>query len=247
MRIPPSTLALLLAVLPCSAQQSSSTSAPNSDQSQSSSQSQNGQSQSQAQSQPQGQSPDKSQATDKSQPPAAERKRLPLGKQPTTADENPFPEDISKKAAASAGSSTPDAPAARPDKPPASPDGSQPDYSSSRTGLQNLDADSRESRISNGAGGFIHDPKLATQDVKVGGFYLNAGDYKGAYARFKEATEVNPENADAVFGLAEAARGLKLKDEAADNYRIYLDAFPDGPKSRAARKALAELAAAPKK
>lgn len=244
MRIPASTLALLLAALPCLAQQSSQNSAPNSDQSQSG-QSQNSQSQNQDQSQPQ------SQSTDKSQPPATERKRLPLGKQHTTADENPFPEDISKKAAAGSGNSTPDAPAAPPaarsDKPPASPDGSQPDYSSSRTGLPDLDADSHESRISNGAGGFIHDPKLATQDVKVGGFYLNAGDYKGAYARFKEATEVNPENADAVFGLAEAARGLKRKDEAADNYRIYLDAFPDGPKSKAARKALAELGAPPKK
>jgi hypothetical protein len=29
--------------------------------------------------------------------------------------------------------------------------------------------------------------------------------------------------------------------EAADNYQVYLDAFPDGPKAKAARKALSEL------
>ncbi|HEX3470914.1 MAG TPA: tetratricopeptide repeat protein [Silvibacterium sp.] len=240
MRISAGTLVLLLAALPCHGQQSSQNSAPNSEQGQSSSQSQ-----AQDQSQPQ------SQSTDKSQAPDGERKRLPLGKRPATADENPFPEDISKKAAAAAGNPAPDAPSAEPaaksDKPPASSNDSQPDYSSSRTGLPDLDADSRESRISNGAGGYILNPQLAMQDVKIGGFYLNAGDYKGAYARFKEATEVNPENADAVFGLAEAARGLKLKDEAADNYRIYLDAVPDGPKSKAARKALAALGAPPKK
>ena len=87
----------------------------------------------------------------------------------------------------------------------------------------------------------------STEDVKIGGFYLDQHDYKGAYARYKEATLVNPENADAVFGLAEAARGLNRKDEAADNYRIYLDAFPDGKKAKEARKALAALTETSKK
>ena len=83
--------------------------------------------------------------------------------------------------------------------------------------------------------------------MKVGGFYYNAGDYKGAYARFKEATKVDPTNAEAVYELAEAARALKLNNEAADNYRIYLDALPDGPKAKAARKALAAMGEGPKK
>jgi len=239
MRIPVGMLALLFAALPSVAQQSQQNPPPNSDQSQSQSQSQS-QDQSQSQS-----SQSQSSSTDKSEPASKERKRLPLGKQPTTADDNPFPEDVSKKAAAAAGNSAPDAP--KSDRPPSSTDPKSaapaPDYSSSRTGLANLDADSREGRISDGAGGYIHDPKLAAQDVRVGGFYLTNGDYKGAYERFKEATRVNPENADAVFGLAEAARGLKLNSEAADNYRVYLGAFPDGPKAKAARKALAQLGA----
>lgn len=104
-----------------------------------------------------------------------------------------------------------------------------------------------DSRISDGAGGFIHDPELAKQDDKVGKFYLQSGDYKGAYDRFKEATEVAPEDADAVFGLAESARGLHRMQEAATNYKLYLDAVPDGKRSKDARKALAELGPSPKK
>jgi len=232
MRIPAHILALLLVAIPCLAQQSQ-----NGQQSQDTQQSSQSSSQSQDESQPQ------SSSSDKSQPAPTERKRLPLGKQPSAAADNPFPEDISKKAAAAADNPSPDAAASadapKPDEPP---------ISSSRTKLQSIDgAEDSESRISDGVGGYIHNPKLGAQDIKVGGFYLSSHDYKGAYDRFKEATRVDPENPDAVFGLAEAARGLKLSAEAADNYRIYLDAVPDGPKAKAARKALAELGPGPQK
>jgi len=228
MRIPASTLAFLLLALPCAAQQSQ----------QSSDQSQNS-------SQPPSQAQDQNKPADKSQ----SGQQAPA--KHSTADDNPFPEDISKKAAAGAGNPAPDAPAAKSDKPPTSADGSKsgpaPDYSSSRTGLKSLDSNDPEARISDGAGGYIFDPKLAAQDVKVGGFYLTNSDYKGAYARYKEATKVDPTNVNAVFGLAEAARGLKLTSEAVENYRVYLDADPDGPKAKAARKALAQLGEAAKK
>ena len=91
----------------------------------------------------------------------------------------------------------------------------------------------------------VHNPKLAAEDDRIGGFYLTQGDYKGAYARYKEATQVNPGDADAVFGLAEAARGLKQTAEARDNYELYLAAVPDGSKAKAAHKALAGLGPAP--
>ena len=223
MRSPAITLALLLLSLPCAAQQSQQ----NSDQNQSSSQSQN---QNQTQS-------------DKNSP-----------KHRTTAEDNPFPEDVSKKAATTASNPAPEAPAPKPStgEPPASPadpkSPSAPATSSSRTGLRSLDdADTPESRISDGAGGYIYNPRLAAQDVKIAGFYFTNGDYKGAYARYKEATRIDPGNADAVFGLAESARALKLNSEAADNYRIYLDAVPGGSKAKAARKALAALGESPKK
>ncbi len=229
MRIPASTLAFLLLALPCAAQQAQQSS---------------DQTQSQSSSQPQPSTQDQSKSADKSQ----SAQQAPA-KPHSTADDNPFPEDISKKAAADAGNSAPDAPAAKSDKPPTSANGSKPapDYSSSRTGLKNLDSTDPDARISDGAGGYIYDPKLAKQDIKIGGFYYTNQDYKGAYSRFKEATKVDPTNPDAVFGLAEAARALKLTSEAADNYRVYLDAFPDGSKAKAARKALAQLGEAAKK
>ena len=235
MRIQAGIFISLLFALPCVAQQSSQSPSQNQDSSQS-------QNQSQSQSQ--------TQSSDKSQPGKAQ----PETKRHTTAEDNPFPEDVSKKAATAAGDPNSDAPAPKPsndgDKPPVSPDSAKPgtpDYSSSRTGLKDLDSSDPEARISDGSGGYIHDPKLAAQDVKIANFYLVNQEYKGAYSRFKEATKVDPGNADAVYGLAEAARALKLNSEAADNYRVYLDAFPDGPKAKAARKALAQLGESPKK
>ena len=158
---------------------------------------------------------------------------------PSAADANPFPEAESRKAEEAASGTSTAAPAAKP---------ASPGYSSSKVDLKRLDApEGSESRISNGAGGYIHDPQLAAHDDKVGNFYLQTGDYKGAYDRFKEATLVAPEDADAVFGLAEAARGLHLNQDAINNYKLYLDVFPDGKRSKEARKALAHLGAAPKK
>jgi Tfp pilus assembly protein PilF len=76
-------------------------------------------------------------------------------------------------------------------------------------------------------------------------FYLKTGDFKGAYDRFSEASRIDPSNADAVFGLAESARHLNLRDEAIRNYRLYLSALPDGPRAKAARKGLRDLGASP--
>jgi hypothetical protein len=155
-------------------------------------------------------------------------------KKPSPAQANPFPEAESQKAEDAANGT-----ATKPD---------HANYSSSHVDLKRFGADAdRETRISNGAGGYIHDPKLAANDDKVGSFYLQTRDYKGAYDRFKEATLVAPEDANAVFGLAESARGLGLMNVAATNYAIYLDAFPDGKRAKDARKALAELAKKQKK
>lgn len=153
--------------------------------------------------------------------------------QETPAQANPFPEAESKKAQDTANGAS-----------------SKPaqGVSSSHVDLDRLDAPAGSaSRISNGEGGYIHDPTLAKHDDKVGGFYLQNGDYKGAYDRYLEATRVAPEDGDAVFGLAQAAQGLHRNNEAATNYSIYLDAFPSGKKAKDARKALAELGTGPKK
>jgi tetratricopeptide (TPR) repeat protein len=155
----------------------------------------------------------------------------------STAQDNPFPEDISKKAAAEA---APDAPAAN---------GAPAGDSSSRTGADNLDdllgtkeKDNRtQLKLTEPDTGQPYDPKLAETDDRIGDFYLKNGDYAGAYARYKEASAANPGDPRAVFGLAESARKMNRTKEAADNYQVYLEAFPDGPKAKAARKALSEL------
>lgn len=176
------------------------------------------------------------QQSDQSKQTSNAKQQQQNGKQ-SPADANPFPEAVSRKAADAA-----DAAAGSSDN--SAPQGS----SSSHVDLKRLDApEGSESRISNGAGGFIHDPELAKQDDKVGKFYFDNGDFKGAYDRYKEATEVAPEDADAVYGLAESARGLHRTQEAVNNYMMYLDAVPDGKKSKDARKALAALGRAPKK
>jgi tetratricopeptide (TPR) repeat protein len=182
-------------------------------------------------------------------PPASSQNQQstpPPAKKPGTAADNPFPEDISRKAAGENTNPAPDGPpsSANPAAPSktATPAGDA-DSSSSRSKLQGLDdLTDDNSRISNGAGGYIVNPKMAADDVKIGGFYLERRDYKGAYVRFKEATLVDPENVDAVFGLAESARGLNRKDEAVQNYRLYLDVSPDSKKAKEARKALAAMA-----
>lgn len=115
-------------------------------------------------------------------------------------------------------------------------------FSSSHVNLGRFSAGaSRDERISNGKGGYVHDPALAKQDDRVGGFYLRTHDYKGAYDRYLEATRVAPENANAVFGLAEAARGLGKTEVAETNYLLYLDALPDGKHAKSARKALKSM------
>lgn len=158
-------------------------------------------------------------------------------KKPSSADANPFPEAESEKAAHQA------------EQQPSSPGSNAPqsdDYSSSQDRLKGLDLTGLgDTRTADGAGGTILSPELGRKDTKVGEFYLHSGDYKGAYDRFAEATKVDPGNAQAVFDLAEAARHLNHRDEAVRNYRLYLSALPDGPRSKDARKALKDLGAQP--
>ena len=179
--------------------------------------------------------------------PAADQRTPPAttGKRHSTAEDNPFPEDYSKAAEkAPDKDSAPDAPASgsspapQPGQAPAATGGS-----SSQEGLDKLDlyGDKQKKRGSDPNAGLAYDPKLAAQDDKIGEFYLKNGNAPGAYSRFKDATQHDAGDANAVFGLAEAARQLNLLDEAAQQYQTYLFAFPDGAKARLAKKALAEL------
>lgn len=148
-----------------------------------------------------------------------------------TADDNPFPEAVSRDAAKAAGND-PAAPAVSP-KPPL-----PPGVSSSQSGdsLGGADEEPGESRQ-------LTNPARAAKDTAVGGFYLKQGDYQGALLRYQDAIASDPTNVEAVFGLAETQRGLKKNADAARNYQLYLDILPNGPKAKQALKALKTLQA----
>jgi hypothetical protein len=82
-------------------------------------------------------------------------------------------------------------------------------------------------------------------DLKVGKFYLQDGNPQGAYLRYKDAIGYDPDDPDALFGLAQAAEKLKKRDEAILNYRETIKADPGGDHDRAARAALKDLGAKP--
>ena len=78
-------------------------------------------------------------------------------------------------------------------------------------------------------------------DLKVAKFYANDGNYAGAYLRYKDAVEHDPEQSDAHFGWAESAEKLGKLDEDRTHYAEYLRLDPDGDHARAARRALNQL------
>ena len=163
-------------------------------------------------------------------------------KEKSTAQDNPFPEDVSKKAAEEAN------PAPHSDAPATAdtPKNDGNDAKDTETSSDNEAARKKLKLEAPEGGTGEYNPKLAADDDRIGNFYMQISDYRGAYNRFKEASAVDPGDAQAVWGLAESARKLNLKQEAIENYQAYLDAVPDGAKAKQARKALSELGASAK-
>jgi tetratricopeptide (TPR) repeat protein len=155
----------------------------------------------------------------------------------SAAKDNPFPEDVSKGAAAAAAKDSD-----------ASGDSSSSSSSSSSADDTDPNADLPRNTGRRKYGKASEDLQnvspaaRAQDDVKVGRFYLGTGDYKGAYARFSDASRMDPTSVDAIYGLAAAAAGLHHMDEALTNYKLYLEIAPDGNDAKSARKALRALA-----
>ncbi len=174
----------------------------------------------------------------------------------TNADDNPFPQEQSQSAAK--GVEAGQTPAVPTDlagdssstdasgHPSDGKDGTSSDegVSSSRTRLEGLDdTDPDVSRkVKTTVAEPVHNPKLSSEDVAIGKMYFQSENYRGAYIRYREALSLDPENADAAFGVAETARKLNQPDEARQNYKLCVDLDPDGPRAKTARKALATLA-----
>jgi tetratricopeptide (TPR) repeat protein len=165
--------------------------------------------------------------------PAAQKDQASPAKKPSTADQNPFPEAESQKAARQE---------QQEEQP--TPNAGDENYSSSQVHLKGMeiapDADSDAAPIQ-ASSPLPYDPKLAKKDAQIGDYYLETGDFKGAYDRYVEAARSDPGNAEAVWGLAESAHHLQMNDVAIRNYRLYLAALPHGPHAKEIRKTLKDM------
>ena len=166
-------------------------------------------------------------------PPQADQNKPPAS---AGGDDNAFPEDTSRKAAAAA-----KADAAKSDNESSSSSSDSSSSGVSSSGDYDRRTAGRTSVPTNVPMPHVDGKDPVKEDLNVGGYYLESGNYAGAYLRFKDATTIAPENTDAIFGLAEAARHLKRKDEALANYQLFLQAVPSGSKVKDARKAVASL------
>jgi tetratricopeptide (TPR) repeat protein len=84
-------------------------------------------------------------------------------------------------------------------------------------------------------------PLRALKDVEIGDYYYNAGNYKGALSRYREALQFKPRDAVATFKLAKTLEKSKQFEEARAEYEEYLAILKDGPSAGEARKALERL------
>ena len=86
--------------------------------------------------------------------------------------------------------------------------------------------------------------EAASEDINVGGYYLERKNWKAAYSRFESALILDPENPDVYWGLAEAERQLGDLANARAHYEKVLEYDPDSRHGREARKALKDPALA---
>jgi hypothetical protein len=80
--------------------------------------------------------------------------------------------------------------------------------------------------------------EAATEDINVGGYYLQTKNWKAALSRFESALVLDPENPEVYWGLALAQHHLGDLASAKANYLKLLDYDPDGPHGKQARKEL---------
>jgi len=78
-------------------------------------------------------------------------------------------------------------------------------------------------------------------DIDVSHFYLQTGDYVGAYMRAQDAVKLYPDDENAHYALAVSAEKMKKIPEAIAAYKTYLQLAPDGDKAKQVKTALAEL------
>ena len=80
--------------------------------------------------------------------------------------------------------------------------------------------------------------ETAASDIDVGNFELERKNWRGALSRFQSAMVLDPDNPDAFFGMAEAARHLGDFASARGYYQRVVDYDPESRHGKEARKAL---------
>lgn len=71
---------------------------------------------------------------------------------------------------------------------------------------------------------------LISAQIAYGFYLLERMDYAQSTLYFKDALRTSPDEGSAYFGLAEAAKGMGLKDLAVENYILALEKEPDNTK-----------------
>jgi hypothetical protein len=82
--------------------------------------------------------------------------------------------------------------------------------------------------------------EAASEDIQVGGYYLDTKNWKAALSRFESAMVLDPENPEVYWGLAEAERYLGDFATARAYYQKVVEYDPDSRHGKEARKALKE-------
>ncbi|MFP5208190.1 MAG: tetratricopeptide repeat protein [Acidobacteriota bacterium] len=113
-------------------------------------------------------------------------------------------------------------------------------YSSSSTGDLPPLPDTEPKRRKKGQDDVLAPPprETAKDDVNVGTFYLQTGNWAGALSRFQSALVLDPQNPEVFWGLAECERHLGDYVAARNYYLKVIEYDPGTHRSKDARNAL---------
>lgn len=88
---------------------------------------------------------------------------------------------------------------------------------------------------------YAFNPLQANKELQVGMEYFHKRSYKAAAGRFREATNWNPNLAEAWLRLGEAEEKRKNRKDARDAYAKYLELQPEAKDAAEVRKKIAGL------
>jgi tetratricopeptide (TPR) repeat protein len=85
---------------------------------------------------------------------------------------------------------------------------------------------------------YVLNPLESDRNIKVGNFYWNKKDYRGALDRYKDATRYNPRSPEAFLKVAETEEKLHNEESAKAAYQKVISLAPDSKFAAVARKKL---------